>query len=253
MNDLFSLENRQILVTGGTRGIGRAISLQFARAGARVLANFVRDQEAAARLASEAEQEGLVIKPVRADLSSAKGMETLMETVGAELPDLSGLVHCAATGVHRPLDGLTLRHYDWTMGLNVRAFFDLMQRLLSRFQPGSTVVGVSSAGAIRAIPHYTMVGTSKGALEAMLRHMASELAPRGIRVNILAPGTVMTDAWKVLPDMEARVSEAEKRSMLGRLCTLEEVAQAAQFLCSPASSGMVGQTLVVDGGADVSG
>ena len=96
---------------------------------------------------------------------------------------------------------------------------------------------------------YTLVGASKGALESLARHLAAELAPKGIRVNVLSPGTVLTDAWTVLPDAEARLAEAGRRSFLGRLTTAEEVAWAAQFLCSDAASGVVGHTLVVDGGA----
>ena len=173
----------------------------------------------------------------------------------AAAPDsapLSCLVHCAATGVHRPFDQLTLRQFDWTFGLNVRAFFELVQRLLPHFEPGASILGISSEGAVRAVSQYTLVGSTKGALEAMLRHMAVELAPRGIRVNTLAPGTLLTDVWKVLPEGDKRLAEAVHRSTLKRLCTLEEVAQAAQFLCSDAANGIVGHTLVVDGGAAIS-
>jgi enoyl-[acyl-carrier protein] reductase III len=118
---------------------------------------------------------------------------------------------------------------------------------------GSSIVAVSSEGATHAVSHYSLVGASKGALESLARHTAAELAPKGIRVNILSPGTVLTDAWKVLPDAESRLAEASRRSFLGRLTTLEEVASAAQFLCSDASSGLVGHTLVVDGGARMRG
>jgi enoyl-[acyl-carrier protein] reductase III len=118
---------------------------------------------------------------------------------------------------------------------------------------GSSIVAVSSGGATRAVSHYTLVGASKGALESLARHFAAELAPKGIRVNILSPGTVLTDAWKVLPDSEPRLADAARRSLLGRLTTLEEVAWAAQFLCSDAASGLVGHTLVVDGGARIRG
>ncbi len=253
MSHLFSLEGRRVLVTGGTRGLGRAISLQFARAGAEVLANYVRDIKAAESLSRDAEAEGLPIRTIRADLSTAKGMESLVAAVIAEPSPLSCLVHCAATGVHRPFEQLTLRHWDWTLGLNVRALFELVQRLLPHFRAGASILGISSEGAMRAIPQYTLVGTSKGALEAMLRHLAVELAPRGIRVNTLAPGSILTDVWTVLPDSEKRLAEAAQRSALKRLCTLDEVAQAAQFLCSDAASGIVGQTLVVDGGATIAG
>ncbi len=248
MSDLFSLQGKRILVTGGTRGVGRAISLQFARAGAAVVANYVRDTKAAEKLQAEAEAEGCSIEPCRADLTSEKGMEQLTQYLGSRFASLSGLVHCAATGVHRPFPELTLRHFDWTYALNVRAFFDLVQRLLERFERGANLLAVSSDGAVRAVPYYALIGSSKGALESLVRHLAVELAPRGIRVNIIAPGAVMTDAWSVMPDREKRLAEVTRRSPLGRMVTLEEVASAAQFLCSDAAAGIVGQTLVVDGG-----
>ena len=245
---IFSLSGRRILVTGGTRGIGRAISLQFARAGACVLANYVRGQEAADQLESCARDEGLDISLLRADVTSKKGVQVILEAMTSDDALIPGLVHCAATGVHRPFEQLTLRHFDWTMSLNVRAFFDLLQVLRPILRSGSAVVAVSSEGAVRAVPAYTVVGTSKGALESLARHVAAELAPDGIRVNILSPGSVLTEAWDVFPDKDQRIETAVERSPLGRLTQLEEVAHAAQFLVSDAASGIVGHTLVVDGG-----
>ena len=250
MNDLFSLKGKRVVVTGGTRGVGRAISLQFARAGAQVLANYVRDTKAAEELQAEASKQGFAIDTVRADLSTEKGTTRFLEAVA---PTISAFVHCAATGVHRPFTELTVRHFDWTYSLNVRAFFDLVHRLLDRFEKGAAILAVSSDGAARAIPYYTLVGSSKGALESLVRHLAAELAPRGIRVNAIAPGTVLTDAWNVLPDREHRLAEAARRSPTGQLVTLEEVAAAAQFLCSDAASGVIGHTLVVDCGTRIVG
>jgi enoyl-[acyl-carrier protein] reductase III len=96
-----------------------------------------------------------------------------------------------------------------------------------------------------------LVGASKGGLEALARHLAVELAPRGIRVNILTAGAVSTDAWKAMPNSEARIAETIRRTPAGRLVTAEEVAYGAQFLCSDAAAGMIGQTLVIDGGAGI--
>ena len=119
------------------------------------------------------------------------------------------------------------------------------------FGAGATIVGISSEGALRAVPQYALVGSTKAALEAMLRHMAVELAPRGIRVNAIMPGAVQTEVWNVLPDSDRRLAEEARRSPLARLTLADEVAKAAQFLCSDASSGIVGHTLVVDGGATI--
>lgn len=253
MAQVFALKDKNLLITGGTRGIGQAISLQFARAGATVIANYVRGEKAAGVLLEQAQEEQLPIRLCRADLTIAKGLDTIEEAVGNLRGGLHGLVHCAATGVHKPFDELTLRHYDWTFALNVRAFFDLVKRLLPRFAAQASIVAVSSQGALRVVPAYSVVGASKGALEALARHLAVELAPRGIRVNILAPGAVATQAWASMPDAEERLTEITKRTPVGRLVTPEEVAQAAQFLCSDAACAVIGQTLVVDGGAGLPG
>ncbi len=248
MNEHFGLQGVCVLVTGGTRGIGRAISLRLARAGASVVANYARNDETAEALRAQAHAEGLALEVLRADLTLPKGLVSIKERMEQAHGQTISLVHCAATGVHRPFDQLTLRHWDWTMALNVRAFFELVQSVLPLLRDGSAVVPVSSAGAVRAVPAYTTVGSSKAALESLARHMASELAPRGVRVNILSPGSVETDAWDAFPDKAERLAQAVQRSPLGRLVSLEEVALAAQFLCSPASRGMVGHTLVIDGG-----
>jgi enoyl-[acyl-carrier protein] reductase III len=251
MTDIFSLEGKRFLITGGTRGIGRAISLQFARAGASIIANHIRDVKSADKLKADADAENLPIEICRADLTSPKGLEKLNESLGGEGSILSGLVHCAASGVHNPVEELTTRQLDWTFSLNVRAFFELVKLILPRLSKGATIVAMSSKGAVRVVPSYSVVGASKGALESLARHLAAELAPKGIRVNILSPGSVQTDAWKSMPNAEERISETIKRTPIGRLTTTEEVARAAQFLCSEASAGIVGHTLVVDGGVGI--
>jgi enoyl-[acyl-carrier protein] reductase III len=251
MSNEFELKGRTVLVTGGTRGIGRAISLRLARAGAKVVANYARNDEAAATLQAAAVSEGLALEVLRADLTLPKGLSAVLERMAQPDEGVISLVHCAATGVHRPIDELTTRHLDWTMTLNARVFFELLKGLLPSLSDGSTVVALSSAGAVRAVPAYAAVGMSKGALESLARHAAAELAPRGIRVNILAPGSVATEAWAALPGKEERLEEAGRRTPLGRLVSLEEVSKAAQFLVCAASSGIVGHTLVVDGGRQI--
>jgi enoyl-[acyl-carrier protein] reductase III len=248
MSKVFSLEGKTFLVAGGTRGIGRAISVQFARAGAKIIANYVRDERSAQTLKEEADNENLALSTCRADLTSPKGLAHLDEFIGAGVGSLSGLVFCAATGVHRAFEELNDRHFDWTFSLNVKAFFDLTKLLLPRFCVPAAILALSSQGAQQAIPRYSLVGASKGALESLARHLAVELAPRGIRINILSPGAVRTGAWEAMPDGEARLAGAKKRSPLGRLTFPEEAAWAAQFLCSDAAQGIVGHTLVVDGG-----
>lgn len=252
-SDPFAIHGKRILVVGGTRGIGAAISRRFAAAGAELLLNYVRERAPAEELREALRASGARVDVVRADVSLDKGREELLAAAAERFPEVDGLVFAAATGVHGPVEKLTGRHFDFTFALNVRALLLLVQGLTSRFRTGASIIAISSEGAVHAMPQYTLVGASKGALESLARHLAVELGPRGIRVNVLSPGSVRTDAWNALPDADSRLAAAAGRAALGRLATLEEVAYAAQFLMSDAAGGMAGHTLVVDGGARIVG
>ena len=251
--DLFTVQGKRVMVVGGTRGIGRAIAWRLAAAGAEVVVNYVRNDETAAQLTAAAALAGTRITAVRADVSSDKGREELRRAVEQRFAALSVLVFAAATGIHRPYDKLSGRHFDFTFGLNVKAFLALVQDFAPMMQAGASIIALSSEGAVHAMPQYGLVGSSKAALESLCRHLAVELAPSGIRVNVLAPGAVKTDAWSALPDADRRLAAAASRTPRGTLTTVDEVAWAAQFLASDAASGLAGHTLVVDGGARIVG
>ena len=236
------------LITGGTRGLGRAISLEFAGSGAHVISNYIRNETAARELKALADQQELPLELCRADLTTPEGLRQVEAAVQQAPTPFMGFVHCAATGTHRPVSELTARHLEWTFKLNTGAFFDLARILLPKLSGGASMVAVSSPGASRAIPNYAVVGASKGALESLARHLAVELAPRGIRVNVVAPGAIATEAWKGIPDGAAKLADAQKRSPLGRMVTSEEVARAVVFLALEATY-TTGAELPVDGGA----
>lgn len=244
MNQNFSVDNKTILVTGGTRGIGRAISRVLLENGASVIVNYVRDKKSAEEMHAEMGEDKLTL--IRADLTRKKGMDGLMEAMDSK--PLNGLIHSAATGVFGPVNKLNLRQWDWTMNLNVRAFFDLVTRLQDQFVKGASVIALSSEGAVKAVPNYTLVGASKGALESLNRHLAAEMYAKGVRFNVLSPGSVVTDSWKVFPDRDKRINSVKAKIPGGEFITLDEIASVALFLCSDASKGINGQTLVVDRG-----
>lgn len=244
MKNIYSLESKTILVTGGTRGIGKSIVTALLENGARVVANYVRDIKSADAMVAELDNDNL--KLVRADLTREKGMQRLLQAV--DEIELDGLIHCAATGVHVPFEKMTMKHWDWTMDLNVRAFFELVLKLKDRLCNGASVIGLSSQGAAIAFPNYTIVGASKAALESLCRHLAVELCESNVRVNILSPGSVLTDSWNVFPDKEQRIEQVRARIPGHEMTTTEEVASVACFMCSDASKGINGQTIVVDRG-----
>ena len=120
---------------------------------------------------------------------------------------------------HKPFGALTGRHFDFTYALNVKAFLGLVQGVAPRMPPGGSIIALSSEGAEHAMHHYGLVGSSKAALESLCRHLAVELGPLGLRVNVLSPGTVLTEAWKSMPDAESRLAAAAARAAPRRLET----------------------------------
>jgi enoyl-[acyl-carrier protein] reductase III len=217
-----------------------------------VHAGYFNNEAAAEAFRKEASEAGLACTTVKANLMTSSGVQACHDHVANGSPRLDALIYNCATGVHKPLHELTQRHLSAVWQVNVGAFFDLAVKLLPLIPAGGRVVAISSEGASRAVDHYGAIGSSKGALEALCRQMAAEWAPRGIRVNVVAPGLLQTDTLKAMPDAEHRVSGEAAESPLGRLVTLDEVARVVHFLCSAAAEGVVGQTIVVDGGKRVS-
>ncbi len=239
------------VVTGGTRGIGRAISLDLAGDGRKVFALYARNRRAADTLAGEAEARGLDIVCLRGDLSRDAPREAVLDALGAEATPIDVLVHAAATGVHRSADALTEKHLRFTLETNVVAFHAMLRALLPRMGRGTRVIALTSAGGTRTIDRYAAVGASKGALEALTRHWAVELAPRGIAVNLVCPGLVLTDAVDAFPDRDRRIGTAHDETPSGRLTTPADVAAAVRFLCSEGAAQIIGQTIVIDGGKNL--
>jgi len=232
-----------VFVTGGSRGIGRAIALRFARDGARRIAiGYLRNDRAAEATADELRALGAEVTLVRGNVTSAR---VLAEVEG--LGPLDVLVHNAATGVIRPALETEDRHWDWTLNANARALLQLARVTAPQMRPGSSIVAISSLGAQRVLENYTLVGTSKAALESLVRYLAVELAPRGIRVNAVSGGIVETGALEHFPNREEMLA-AGARNPVGRLVGPDDIAGAVAFLCSPDAEMVRGQTLVVDGG-----
>ena len=232
-----------MLVTGGTRGIGRAIALRLVADGAsRAVLGYMRNDAAAEEAAALVEETGAEPVLVRGNVAS----ERVVQELAAAGP-YRAVVHNAATGVIRSALETEDKHWDWTLNANARALLALARATAPAMETGSSIVAISSLGAQRVLENYVLVGTSKAALESVVRYLGVELAPRGIRVNGVSGGIVDTDALEHFPNREEMLRSVE-RTPAGRLVEPEDIAAAVSFLVSPDAAMICGQTLVVDGG-----
>ena len=236
------------LVTGGSRGIGRAIAMEFARRGADVAFNYFRNHAAAHEAEEAIAGLGGRCLRVRAHLGDPDAINALFEKVAAEFGRLDILVNNAASGVMRSAADLEERHWDWTLDINARAPWKCSIAAADLMTDGGSIVNMTSPGSTSVLPDYFVVGVSKAALEALTRYLAIELAPRGIAVNAVSASIVRTDAVDAFPEGSPAYDMVERPTPAGRVVTPEDVARVVAFLCGEDARMIRGQVLLVDGG-----
>lgn len=249
---MISLKERTALVTGASRGIGRACALRLAEAGADVIINYVSSQAAAKEIAEQIQSLGRRAAIVKADVSEPEDVKAMLEFIQDRFGRLNIVVSNAATGGFRPLLESTPAHFEATMNVNVRATLAVAQAalpLLKQSEGRAKLIALSSHGSHLALPHYGLIGASKAALESLVRHLALEMGPSGVNCNVLLAGLVETDSTRRIPNSEAIFSGVQAKRMTGsRTLTATDVADVALFLASHLSDLVQGQTIVVDGG-----
>ena len=245
------LTGKVALITGSSRGIGRAIALELAGLGAEVVVHYLRKKSAAAEVVAAIEALDRQAVAIKANLAEADQIEAMFDEVGATFGRCDIFIGNAASGIPRDILEVTDKHWDWTMDVNARSILRCVQRAAPLMEQAGwgRVINITSQGSTRVLPHYGIVGLSKATIEALTRYLAAELAPKGIIVNAVSPGLVRTDAVAAFPvDLQETFDFATGRTPAGRLATPEDVARVVAFLCSEEAGMIVGQTILVDGG-----
>lgn len=248
---MYNLKGKTALVTGSSRGIGKAIALRFAENGINLVVNYIRHKGDAEETAHLIEQKGARCVVVKANVANDAHLSEMFKVIKEEYGHLDYLVSNAASGVLKPAMELSTRHWNWAMEINARALLSLTQQSVPLMRKGSRIMAVSSLGSMRAVENYTAVGASKAALESLVRHLAVELGPLGINVNTISAGAVDTEALKKFPNRQFILDNALERTPLGRLTTPGDVADISLFLCSELAAMIHGQVIVVDGGYSI--
>lgn len=247
------LEGQVALVTGGARGIGRAIARKLAGAGADVVVNYYNSHAEAEALCAELRTQGRRAVAVQGSVGIPASVDEMFDALRTHFDRLDIVVSNAASGVLKPVMEMGLKHWRWCLETNALAIDLLAQHAVPMMMNGGRIIAMSSLGAQRAMPNYGFIGASKAALEALVRALAQELGPRGIRVNAVSAGVVDTDALQHFPNRAQLLESFAQRTPAGPVLTPQDVAGAVYLLCLPEAGMINGHTLFVDGGFAISG
>lgn len=245
------LDGKVALVTGGSRGIGRAIALRLSGEGADVIVNFRRSAEEAARTVSEIEAAGGCAAALQANLAVPDDISRLFGVIGERFGGLDALIANAAAGVPGPLLETTAKAWDLAMNVNARALLLCAQSAvpLMRARGAGRIVALTARLAVgRHFDQYGPIAPSKAALETLAAYLAVELGPDNITVNAVSPGFVDTDALKRFRGGTAALRQAARQTPSGRVTTPEDVAGLVAFLCTDDAAQIHGQVIEIDGG-----
>jgi 3-oxoacyl-[acyl-carrier protein] reductase len=248
---MFDLSNKNALVTGGSRGIGRGIVRSLATQGANVAINFNSNREEAENLASEIESQGRKSLVIQADVSKSDQVKAMFTQIKEQWQYLDILVNNAGIVYFNKLENITEEQWDKTIDVNLKGQFLCVQQAIKIMAPGSKIVNIASiasGGVGVGFPLVTPYTASKGGVVAMTEGLALDLASRGINVNCIAPGVIETDMTKGLLDDEKNRAATLQKIPKGRAGKPEEIGAAAVFMASDEADYITGAVIYVDGG-----
>ncbi|CAN5817369.1 SDR family oxidoreductase [soil metagenome] len=249
MNPIHQLTGKTALVTGASRGIGRATALALAQAGAQVLVHYGRGEKEAAAVVEEIRRAGGKAEMLAADLRTPDGPHQLAQRARAIIGGrLDVLVANAGIAKDASIEDTTVEDFDALFAVNVRAPFFLVQQLLPALCKGSSIVLLSSLAAHASVGTLSAYSATKGAIDTLVKHFASALGERGIRVNAVAPGVVATEMSSFTKTEAGRAGTLAMQA-LQRVAQPEDIASAIVFLASDEARWITGDTLRVDGGS----
>ena len=243
-----SLKGKIALITGGSRGIGRTITLKLASEGADVIIDYFRKRDTAESTAQSVRDKGVNVHLIKANLAEPEKIDQMFAEIEVKYGRLDILINNAASGVARPAMELDTDGWDWTMNINARAGLLCAQHAAKLMKNGGAIINISSLGSKMVMPIYTAVGVSKAALEALTRYLAIELAPKGIRVNAISAGAVETEALKLYTADPNIPKPMVTSTPAGRMVLPEDIANLVTFLCTEEAAMIRGQTIIIDGG-----
>ena len=243
------LKGKAALVTGGSRGIGKAIALRLAEEGADVMINFFTNRTKAKETVEEIHKKGVKAESVRGNVGDPVHVQKIFNAVREKFGKLDIFISNAATGVLKPILDITSKDWQRTMDINSRALLLGAQEAAKLMEGrGGRIISLTSMGSSRWIPKYSAVGTSKAAIESLTRYLAVELAPMKIIVNAVSAGIVDTDSLKYFPDRERMLEKTKAYTPMGRIGEPEDIARVVALLCTDDASWICGQTIIADGG-----
>ncbi len=245
------IQSKVALVTGSSRGLGKALAIELAKSGYDIVVNYARSKSAAEETVKEIEALGQKAIMIRCNVGDVKKLRVMFEEIKDTFGKLDVFVSNAASGVLRPIMELEESHWDWTMNINAKAMLFGAQEAAKLMDKGGKIIGISSLGSIRYIENYTTIGVSKSAIESLTRYLAVELAPKGISVNAVSGGALDTDALKNFPNREVLLEDARTNTPAGRMVEVDDMVKTAMFLISDDSDMIRGQTIIVDGGRSI--
>jgi len=241
------LEGKVALVTGGSRGIGRAIAERLSRDGAAVAVNYASQAPEVEKLAGEIESAGGKAFAIRADVARVAEIVRLFDETIAHFGKLDVLVNNAGTMFTKPVAAVTEAEFDRIFAINVKGVFFACQQAAARMADGGRIINLSSSTTARIMPTYGAYVATKGAVEQLTRSLSGEFGPRGITVNAISPGPVDTELFTADKTPE-QIQRFAQMSPFGRIGKPADIAEVVAFLASDAAAWVTGQNIRVNGG-----